>query len=834
MKKSFSEKVNNNPSAVPLLANEAERLAALRSYHILDTAEEQDFDELTTLASAICQTPIALVSLVDQDRQWFKSHKGLAASETPKEYSFCAHVIASPDPIMIIGDASKDERFANNALVTGNPHIAFYAGVPLVNKDGFGLGSLCVIDSQVRQLTDEQKQALKIIAKQVVDKLEQRKNLMELKELNRQLQESETRFRDMVAQAPIAIAIYNGPDLVIEQANDDMLKLLGRDAGIVGLPILKARPELLGHPYLDIIKEVMQSGVEHVGLGIKAPVRNNGEVKERYFNATYKCVKDKEGRVTRVMSVATDVTEETLGRRREQEMNEELFAINEELAAANEELVTSQTHLTDTNHSLTESELRFRNLIMQSPIAIAALKGRSLIIDCANEMILNIWGKNGSVIGKPVHIALPELEGQPFLQILDDVFISGKPYFGNEAKVSLEYNGTLSDVFVNFVYQPIFAKDGSTSDIMVVANDVTEQVNSRLILKKANDELSLLAEQLAYVSNTIPQQVWTATPDGLLDFVNDQTVYYFDKPAVELTSANWVNVIHPEDFEMVGKAWEHSLATGEPYQAEFRLLSKDNKYVWHLARAVAFKENGQIIKWFGTNTDIDSHKQLEQHKSDFISIASHELKTPITTLRASLQLLDRIKNTPNAPMLPKLIDQSNRGMQKVIRLVDGLLSVSRINEGQLHLKKSKFNVIDLLNESCAYIKTEGRHHISIEGDGQLTALGDEHLIEQVVINFINNAVKYAPDSNQIAITYQQVDTSIKIAVSDKGPGISPDKVEHLFDRYYRVDHSGRQYSGLGLGLYISSEIIRRHEGQIGVNSILGGGSTFWFTLPGEV
>jgi signal transduction histidine kinase len=185
----------------PVPANEDERLAALNSYNILDTAEEHDFDELTTLASAICQTPIALISLVDDNRQWFKSHKGLSASETPKEQSFCAHAIASFDDIMIVDDASKDERFADNPLVTGDLNIVFYAGVPLVNEDGFALGSLCVIDHHQKKLSTEQISGLKILAKQVITKLEARRKVMVLEKVNQELRDANVFIQKFASMA---------------------------------------------------------------------------------------------------------------------------------------------------------------------------------------------------------------------------------------------------------------------------------------------------------------------------------------------------------------------------------------------------------------------------------------------------------------------------------------------------------------------------------------------------------------------------------------------------------------------------------------------------------
>jgi signal transduction histidine kinase len=164
----------------PIPANELERLHALRGLGILDTLPEEDFDDLTNLAAAISGMPISLISLVDQDRQWFKAKKGIAETETERELSFCAHAINDPNQTMIIPDARIDERFSNNPLVTNNPYVIFYAGFPLTNEDGLSFGTLCVIDNKPNVLTETQKNALQILSKQVL-------NLLELRRKNAQL-----------------------------------------------------------------------------------------------------------------------------------------------------------------------------------------------------------------------------------------------------------------------------------------------------------------------------------------------------------------------------------------------------------------------------------------------------------------------------------------------------------------------------------------------------------------------------------------------------------------------------------------------------------------------
>ena len=162
-------------------ANEEGRIVALEKYAILDTDPEQSFDDLTLLASFVCKTPIALISLVDEDRQWFKSRVGIDASETSRDIAFCSTAILQSD-VFVIPDALNDERFRDNPLVVSDPHIRFYAGAPLINEDGYALGALCVIDQTPRELSPEQRDALKALSRLVLGQMEFRRNLILLKE----------------------------------------------------------------------------------------------------------------------------------------------------------------------------------------------------------------------------------------------------------------------------------------------------------------------------------------------------------------------------------------------------------------------------------------------------------------------------------------------------------------------------------------------------------------------------------------------------------------------------------------------------------------------------
>jgi len=306
------------------------------------------------------------------------------------------------------------------------------------------------------------------------------------------------------------------------------------------------------------------------------------------------------------------------------------------------------------------------------------------------------------------------------------------------------------------------------------------------------------------------------------------TIFGFD------THVDWTmytDAIHPEDKADRDAAHRSALISGKLFY-ESRVIYADQSLHWVRVQGnVYYDKANNPERILGTLLDITQFKRLEQQKDDFISIASHELKTPITSLKASLQLLDKLKDNPTAPVVPKLIDQSLRSMQKISTLVEDLLNVSRSQQSQLTLNKTEFVAAELLTNCCSHVRVTGKYDLQLKGDTQLKITADEHAIDQVVVNLVNNAVKYAPDSLVIVLAVEKIGDFAKISIKDTGPGIAAEKVPFLFDRYYQAQSSGFNNSGLGLGLYICAEIIRKHGGQIGVDSILGQGSTFWFTLP---
>ncbi|MDZ4792966.1 MAG: PAS domain S-box protein [Bacteroidota bacterium] len=363
-------------------------------------------------------------------------------------------------------------------------------------------------------------------------------------------------------------------------------------------------------------------------------------------------------------------------------------------------------------------------------------------------------------------------------------------------------------------------------DLLLLNQQLEERVEQR------TKALAVSEKQFRDMMETIPQIAWTNTIDGEATFFNQRWYDYTGLDYDNSKGWRWLSVVHPDDLQSTLDEYKLILKNNAGGEFQNRKRRTDGIDRWHLIRLMPIKnEDGKVQLWTGTATDIHELKLLQQQKDDFISIASHELKTPITSLKASLQLLNRIKNEPTADMLPGLIEMANKSLEKVVILIKYLLDASNVNEGQLRLNQKLFTLSHVINECCHSFSIEGTSAIITEGDMELEVYADAERVNQVVINFVTNAIKYAPQSKEIRIRIEKVNEMAKVSVIDKGSGISTEKLAHLFDRYYRADNSGSQYSGLGLGLYISAEIIKKHGGQIGVNSELGNGSTFWFTLP---
>jgi PAS domain S-box-containing protein len=651
---------------------------------------------------------------------------------------------------------------------------------------------------------------------------------------------------DVLALSGNATAIYTTEDIIIESANDAMIAFWGKDRSIIGLPLEVGVPELRNQPFIGMLKEVLRTGITSAGESVAAELLIDNKLQTSYYDYEYRAIKNSGGETYCILHTAADVTARVLGQaaiaraqlqkeelENEQALNEELAAANEELSAINEELKQTQDSLHKLNaelearvaertRKLTESEGRMRYLLADAPVAMAVFTGRDLIIESANKMVLEAWAKTADIVGMPLQVAVPELVGQDFLQILDDVFTSGEPFYGNEVKALIEQNGVVEDVYANFVYHPLKNEAGQTTSIMLAAHIITEQVNARKLVE-AN------AERFRFMLNAIPQQVWAATPSGLLDYVNQVVRNDFGDSTADIVGHGWQKYIHADDLPLAISAWTKALETGGEYVVEFRLLFYDGIYRWHLARALPLVEDGQVKLWLGTNTNIDERKNNEQKKDEFLSIASHELKTPLTSIKAFNQLMSR---TNDANRLDSFIKKSSDHIIRLEKLISDLLDVTKINSGKMDYAMEPFGFKKLLTESIENVQhISPLHEIILDNVVDLTCIGDYYRLEQVINNFLTNAIKYSPEGKRVVVNSKIEKDNIVVSVQDFGIGIAEKDLDKLFDRYYRVDNTAMRFEGLGLGLFISSEILKGHKGSFWIESKQVEGSTFYFTLP---
>jgi len=599
----------------------------------------------------------------------------------------------------------------------------------------------------------------------------------------------------LLTQSPVALSMLMGNDFVIQVANPQMLKLWGKESEIIGLKLIDALPELKGQKFIDILTDVKTSGITYKGYKELAYIVRNGKKEECYFDFIYAPIyNDDESEILGVSVVATETTEQVLAERK-----------------------------------VKETEYKFETLIKESDYAVAVYTGKDHIIEMANDKILNAWGKTDAVIGKKIKEGIPELEGQPFLQILKDVYESGETYSATEDKVLLAKDGKLDTFYYNFSYKPLKNQNGEVYAILNFATDVTDLVLAKKQIQENKDKYKNLADSLPII-------IWTADKDGKIDYYNKKWYDYSGFEGIDDRKNASQKILHPDDFPKAMEIWKTSQKNKSAYEIEYQFKdkTKENGYRWFLGRAIPIKDNdGEVVQWIGTCTDIDEFKQFQQQKDNFLGIASHELKTPLTSLKLYSQFLEKNlrkqQDDNNAIVALKMDEQIN----KLNNLINDLLDVTKIQNGKIILNHSEFNFDELVNEVVDEQQMSTSQKISLETEGIGNISGDRNRISQVMSNLINNAIKYSPESDRILITTKLLENNnVFFSVKDFGIGIPEDKKDRVFEQYYRVSGSKEHtFPGLGLGLYISSEIIKRSGGRIFVNTTEGKGSDFCFEIP---
>ncbi|MEN5088562.1 ATP-binding protein [Sphingobacterium faecium] len=635
-----------------------------------------------------------------------------------------------------------------------------------------------------------------------------------------------------LASSPSPTAIYSGENMIIRFANEGMLAVWGKDTSVIGKPLIEAIPELEGQPFLELLQEVWRTGITYSVAEAPAKLIKNGKETLDYFDYEYKALLDENNRTWCILNTALEVTSrrEFLEQIKHKEEREQ--ALNEEMAATLEELTSTNEELNRYIKQLADSREYIRTIIEQAPVGIAMLKGPEHHIEIANPAILKIWGREESeVIGYPHESARPEMRGQPVNNWLKQVYQSGEPKINTEFTVKLLDKDGLREAIVNSIYQPIFSNDGSISGVLVILEEITQQIMLRK--KNENDQQMLSLAVDAGELATFYYQTETNLFSG-----NNLLKKWFGLSSDEKMDLSLaIAVILPEDRDRVSLAIEHVLRKDSDghYFIEYRIQNNIDKKI-RLLQAngrVFYDREGNPLSLNGTLRDITEQKKEEQRKDDFIGMVSHELKTPLTSLKAYLQILQRMDLLTKDPMSQNMLGKSVKQVQYMNTMINGFLNVSRLDSGQLHLMKTVFDFQSLFAEiEDEVLSTTKTHHFLFKASGKIMIHADREKIAQVLHNLVGNAVKYSPLRSTIKVNYSTNGNSLKVNVQDSGKGIAEEDQQRIFERYYRVkETSGGVISGFGIGLYLCREIIELHDGTIQVQSVKDEGSIFSFTLP---
>ena len=602
-------------------------------------------------------------------------------------------------------------------------------------------------------------------------------------------------FNILIEESEMPIGLYEGENFIIRVANKAILKAWGKDAGVIGMEIAAALPEILDQPFLHILKNVFQTGVAYEAKEDKVVLSINGSMQTFYFDFVYKPLFNEEGKVWAILNNATDVTE-----------------------------------LVNAKFKCKESEELFRQMIYDAPIAIGILRGEDFIIEDANVDLLKIWGKTNQVIGLKLFDGLPEIVNQAFPKILEQVYKTGEAHYGYETLARLERNGIISDYYFNFVYDPIFDQEKKVSGIMIVANEITSQVVSRLELQESEERFKNLV-----LDNPVPTAFYE-TENIVIKIANNEMLKLWGK------SDKIIGLPMGEGIpELVGQPFipllQEVYRTGIPYHADQQeatlVLDGVPTTNWYNFTYKPLRDaEGKVFGVLHAAIDVTRQVQLQHQKDEFLGIASHELKTPVTSIKAYAQVLEKMIRAEGDEKKAGMVRKMDLQLNRLTGLIGDLLDVTKIQAGKITFNAVEFDFDQLIYDMVEEMQhTTSQHHLNATLNSKTTVIADRERIGQVVTNFLSNAIKYSVDADSIIVKSYRMGDEVILSVQDYGIGISENLQKFVFDQFYRV--SGNQqhtYPGLGLGLYISAEIIKNEGGRIWVESTEGWGSTFYFAL----
>ena len=794
----------------PIATNENERLLTLKSYNILDTQEEKQFDEITKAAAKICNCKTALVSLVDSDRQWFKSKIGLDVNQTPREISFCGHAIMS-DELFIVEDSHQDERFKDNPLVQNSPHIRFYAGAPLIAPNGHRIGTLCVLDSQAKNLSSEQKIILKVLAGQVISYLELKKKTEELK--------LSKKHRNIILNNMLdGVVLQEKPGTIID-FNPAALKILGL-----------SKDQLLGRDSMDPRwKSIKSDGSVFPGEEHPAMVTLN----------TGKTQKD----------VIMGVEAPGIGRR--------WIKINSVPIKEDEEDIKALTTFQDTTEliqkriALEESEQKLRQIFNQSHDAIITTDPKTTRFTSCNPATLKLF----KVSSEDEFIKLRPQDISPKLQAnaeASDELI--KKYVAQAMEKGIAFfEWQYIDTDGNEIPCTVLLskiQEKNESYIHGVIRDISKQKKLENQLIETNQYLDLSLE-----SAGLGVWDWCLTDNSVKFDKRWASMLGYELSEIKMELSTWKDKVHPDDIDKCYQDIQNYMdGKSEIYENVHRMKHKNGNWIYILDRGRFSKwdNEGKPIRFAGIHLDITDRIKAEQeyekqkiiahHQAKLASLGElaagvgHEINNPLSIIKGYITVLDRKAQKNNQLSYEELTlytAKIDTAINRISSIVNGLRTFSRSDYADF----SDFDPVEAVNESFDMInEIYTKNGIQIVYNNQckdnILLSGNRGKMQQVLMNLLSNAKDAISeqDDKKIEITLRQLENNLEIRIQDNGPGIPKDIQDKIFDPFFTTKEVNK---GTGIGLSLVHNFIKEMKGDVVIDNGAQG-AVFIIHLPIKV
>lgn len=611
------------------------------------------------------------------------------------------------------------------------------------------------------------------------------------KEAKRAVVAERQRLHDLFMHAPSSVAVLTGPNLTFELANEHYRKLLGVKRNIDGRALTDVLPDL-EPALLKTIHKVAFKGQRFTAseLPVLLDWDEDGTKYIKYFNLVYEPTFDKKAKPNGFIAFANEITEQI-----------------------------------KTRQKVEEREKYYRSLLEYSAdvTALRDRKGDLIFVTSSISKVLGYSVEEYQTYNK-WELIHPDDHG-----VLKEAYVAarkkpGKP-FRYQTRIRHK-DGTwrwVEGVGTDLVNDPVV--QGVVSNF----RDITREKEAEARLEQSEERLrnATVAAAVGTWRTNLLTQITTrdASLNKLLGFKSEVTAVPNEK---------FIDFVYPADREIVNEAVRKLYAKKGDLDIEFRFVRPDGAVRWVRDRGkLLIGKNKKSLFATGAMVDITSEKNLERQKDEFLGIASHELKTPVTSVKAYTQVLNLRFRKAGDSASADLVNKMDGQLDKLTTLINDLLDVTKIESGKLLFHEEYFDVNELITEIIEETqRTTEKHKLIKKLTSSKTIWGDRDRIGQVLINLLTNAIKYSPKPHDVIIKTAIKKDVLTFSVQDFGMGIPKHKHKHIFDRFFRVQGDKHEtYPGLGLGLYISYEIVKRHNGKLWFESAKGKGSTFYFSLP---